>query len=650
MRFARWTRVLGASALIGLASAGAARAQGVHDARGQALRLYEAGRYAEALPYFNEVLRRKPHDVDLLNKRGCIYIRLNQPARALPDLDKVAREAPLFSPAQVYPSAFTNRGIAKLMLGRDDESLADFQRSISIREAHPEPSLSPAGKTWQAGLAAAYGGLGQYYYRKDDHAKALEAYNKALSHNPADPNAHVGRGLALGGLKQDTAAVTDFDEAIRLDPNHSRAYGYRAAAFARLGQDEKALSDYATSIRLDPNVAMTHRLRGALLSKLGKHGAAIADLNDALRLDPKDAEAYKDRGGIYNRMGDSERGLRDLDEAVRLSPRNAKAYQNRAASYNGLARYDEAIHDCDEALRLDPKNSGALNNRGLALVSIRRYDRAITDLTESLRLDPNQAAAYVNRGSAYAQIGMFGPAAADFDEAARREPRVALAVNDFGPIRDFLHQRARSTSDNLAVLEPVPEARDYCDRGNAKRGQGDWAGAVEEFSRALATDPKCAEAYALRGWSRLCAGERGADADARSWFGLSSWNDPFAPYMALLGVLAARHDGRELAASAFLDEAMAHTRSSAWPAPVFRYLKREISASELIATAADPKKLTEARAVVGIDLLTSDDREAGLAHLRWVRDQGVDRSIARDLARVTLLSAEGPIAAPSVIR
>src|SRR5262249_35697019 len=149
----------------------------------------------------------------------------------------------------------------------------------------------------------------------------------------------------------------------------------------------------------------------------------------------------------------------------------------------------------------------------------------------------------------------------------------------------------------------------FCALGNQRRAEGDWAGAVGEFTRAIEAYPKSSDGYALRGWSRLCAGAPGADADARAWLGLSTWRDPFAPFMALLGALAARRDGRELAADAFLDEALANTRPG-WPAPLFRYLKGQTTAAALIAAMADPVREAEARAVVGFDLFARGDRAA----------------------------------------
>ncbi len=48
----------------------------------------------------------------------------------------------------------------------------------------------------------------------------------------------------------------------------------------------------------------------------------------------------------------------------------------------------------------------------------------------------------------------------------------------------------------------------YQDRGNARREEGDWAGALADYDRAIALQPRRAELYVARGWARLGSGRR----------------------------------------------------------------------------------------------------------------------------------------------
>jgi tetratricopeptide (TPR) repeat protein len=640
--------------LIGLASVHGVQAQQL---RGDALKLYAAGRYQEALPLFDQVLQNKPRDIESLNKRGSIYLRMNQPERALADFNRAARYYPfldidqqqlnrqmhpdipgtLFANPywsyQLYPSAFTNRGIAQMMLGNDDAALADFRHALDL---HLFNSLFPSAP----GVASAYSGMGQVYHRKGDETRSLDAYDRALRYNPNDPNVHVGRGVALSGLGRPDDALSSFNKALEIDPRNSRAYGHRALLFERLGRDQDALTDYEASLRLEPGAAMVRRYRGALLSRMGQHEAAANDLTEALRSNPTDAEALKDRGGILGRNGDYAQALRDLDEAVRLDPKNAKAYQNRAAAYNGLARFDQAIQDTDEALRLDPNNAGARNNRGRALNGLKRFDEAIAELTEAIRLNPTLVPAYFNRGVAYRQLGMLRQAETDYEDVLNLAPNLSIAEKGLSQVRDQLRLRVRSEPMEVFAQADPAAARRHRAEADALRAKGDWSSAVSSYSQALAADPDNLESLAFRGWSRLIAGEPGAVGDARLWLDRKGWRDSFAPYMALLGVLAARSEGQAETADVFLNEALANTRPPGWPAPVFRYLKHTIPSADMIAAADSPDHQAEANVIIGLDLFLGGQRVAATDPLRRAAAQGSERSIARDLARATLLRIE----------
>lgn len=655
MRHPGGAAVLGPTVVLcALVAAAAAPGQSVHDARAEAIRLYDAGRYAEALPYLDQVLARKPRDIELLNKRGCVHIRMNHPALAIEDLTKATNDvgflsqdaasfARQFAPdvltaptgramsgPHLYESAYSNRGVARLMLGQDEAALADFRRAIELGRMYRMPT--PA---WRAGMAAAHCGVGQVHLFHGDAEGAFAAFNEAIEYNPDDPNGFIGRGRAAGALRRHDAALADFDAALRLDPDNTRALGYRAAELGHVGRTLEAVGTLDQAVAGEPNATAARRLKAAYLARLGRTAEAVGELDEALRRDPKDAGTLKDRGALLARRGEHGRALSDLDAAIALDPNSAKAYQNRAGLLNSLGRHAEAVRDADSALRLDPRNAGALNNRGLARIGLTEYEAAVADLTAALELDPDLAAAYLNRGGALRVLGRHEDAAADYAAAVRLDPRLAQTFSDPSAVDGLVQVKPRPARDDLAVRHAPSPAVEINERGNIRRASGDWSGAVEEYTRALAADPRSADALALRGWARLCASETGADADARAWFTRSTWRHPLAPSVALMGVLAARRDGRDEAASVFLDEALANLRPDVWPAPVFRYLKGQSSIEDLLA-AAGPGGKTLAHAVIGFDLRLRGYRDAAIGHLEQARDDQADRTIARDLAIATL--------------
>jgi tetratricopeptide (TPR) repeat protein len=173
----------------------------------------------------------------------------------------------------------------------------------------------------------------------------------------------------------------------------------------------------------------------------------------------------------------------------------------------------------------------------------------------------------------------------------------------------------------------------YQDRADARREGGDWAGALVDYDRAIALQPRRADLYLARGWARLGSGAEWADNDARAYLALKGWQDPFSPYMALLAALGARGTPRETEARRVLDEAMANSPRRAWPMPVLRYFRGEIDDEALLRGAGGTDHLAEAHAFIGLDRLQSGGREAALPHLEYARDHGRRGSIAADVAR-----------------
>ena len=116
------------------------------------LRLYESGQFPQAIPYFDQVLASHKRDLEILIKRGACYLRMNQPEKALADFDRVNQYStwssrvfgagpiltplstwmPMPAPDVSFAESWGNRGIALLMLGRDQEALESFRVSTNL--------------------------------------------------------------------------------------------------------------------------------------------------------------------------------------------------------------------------------------------------------------------------------------------------------------------------------------------------------------------------------------------------------------------------------------------------------------------------------------------------------------------------------------
>ncbi len=294
MPLSRIARTLGLTIALCATIVRVAHAGGTNDAKLAGLRHYAAGQFQEAIPYFDQVLAQHKRDLEILIKRGVCYLRVDRPLDALEDFDRVNQYSgwgarvfgantgltPLSTwivppaPDVSFAENWGNRGIALLMVGRDEEALESFRTSIALWE-QPQNRGGAMGGQGRGqivrGRAGAYEGLGQSYHRLGQDEQAYAAYSQAVVIDPTDPNGHAGRAEILTALKLFDAADTDYSEAIRLDPSHSRAHCGRGIIRTELGRDDLALADFNQAIAADPSFARAYSYRGGLYARRGQN-------------------------------------------------------------------------------------------------------------------------------------------------------------------------------------------------------------------------------------------------------------------------------------------------------------------------------------------------------------------------------------------
>jgi protein O-mannosyl-transferase len=195
-----------------------------------------------------------------------------------------------------YPDnyhGYAARALHFLSLKKSEEAMLDFNRALELKDDFHEGH-------YNRGII--------YSNYKNEHAKAIPHYSRAIELKPDNASYRVARATALSRIKKFDEAAADFNEAIRLEPANARAFENRGVLKADQGLWTEAIIDYTKSIELDAKNANTYVSRGAAYSFLEKHNEAIADYKMAVTLDPKNAQAY------YN-MGVSEFKLERFDQA-----------------------------------------------------------------------------------------------------------------------------------------------------------------------------------------------------------------------------------------------------------------------------------------------------------------------------------------------
>jgi lipoprotein NlpI len=120
--------------------------------------------------------------------------------------------------------------------------------------------------------------------------------------------------------------------------------------------------------------------------------------------------------------------------------------------------------------------------RGLAYAARGDFKLSVSDYADAIRLSPQHLGAHIKRAAALESLGQTKQTLAAYDEAVSRFPNVLVVINE---------------------------------RGKLKRSIGDLDGAVADFTRCLALDPKSGVCFINRG---MCLVEQNSPQAAEGDF------------------------------------------------------------------------------------------------------------------------------------
>jgi tetratricopeptide (TPR) repeat protein len=347
---------VGANRALGLLSAAAVEGASGRDANAQ-VQTY----LRDAIMYLERAIKASGPTADLTLQYtlGRLYIRNDEPAKAIDSLTKVLVQNPDFFQARlVIAQAFAANKDLKSAIATLQEILED------------EPRVASA--------------LGQYQEEAGLLNDAVESYTVALAVQPRSRELKIRRIAVLLDAK-------DYQ---------------RAAAFA--GEARKQHPD-------DPRFV---RLQARALFDGGDRSGAIMLLEQVTKASPKDTDTLFTLADVYADAGrgpDAERVLRQI---VAAEPMNAGAlnYLGYLLAVRG-EQLDEAIQLVQRALKEEPDNGAYLDSLGWAYFRRGNLDEAEKYLVAAGKQLPENSEVQEHLGDLFARKGRYAEAVAAWQRA-----------------------------------------------------------------------------------------------------------------------------------------------------------------------------------------------------------------------------------------
>ena len=205
----------------------------------EGLRLYEAGRRAEAIPYFDRAIAADPKQKEAWLYRGRAYGETKNDDEAFHSYEQALRLDPC------YAEAFFQRGRTYLWERSPERAIREFSSAIRCDPKVSKYYLHRASVHHQSFTPDML--TNQVHYQA-----ALSDYAAAIRLDPKNWNALASRCAFHYDFLNYSAGVADCTEAIRLHPNDPTLYANRAAIFHALGRPQEARADATRAVGLDP--------------------------------------------------------------------------------------------------------------------------------------------------------------------------------------------------------------------------------------------------------------------------------------------------------------------------------------------------------------------------------------------------------------
>lgn len=387
----------------------------------RARELMQAGRYAEAIPIYQGLVKAVPNEPRLLLNLGLAQQMAGRCTEAIAPLSAAAKAMPGSLPA------WSTLGACHLELGSPSRAIAPLEKAAALAPREPEPLRMLAGALFSSGRFEA----------------ASERYRQLTSLQPSDPSAWYGLGKSYEAL-----AGRAFERLQKLEPDSAFAFALAAEAQAARGQYATAADLYNKALARKPGLRGANAALAEVYRAAGQpdRSAAAAQKEAALRK-PDCASARQECAFREGRYLDAARASQApsaeslywqarawealaADAFGRLSKLPPSVESHRLAAQIASERNDpvQAVAELQQAVNLAPGDRQLQTELAAAMHQARDHAGARAVLTRLLGQDPTSPLLNFMLGDTLLELGEVEAAVPYLEKGAVRGPQAKGAL------------------------------------------------------------------------------------------------------------------------------------------------------------------------------------------------------------------------------
>ncbi len=442
----------------------------------QARDLMAAGRYADAIPIYKELVKAVPNEPRLLLNLGLAQQMAGRCSDAVVPLAAAAKASPDLFPAWV------TLGVCYMELGNAGRAIAPLEKAVSLAPREAEPQRMLAAALVSAGRLEA----------------AVPRFQKLAELEPSDPGVWYGLGKTC-----ETLAERAFQRLSKTAPDSVYTLALGAEAQLSRRQFAPAFALYKKAIERKPDLREAHAALATIYRATGHPDwAAAAERKEAAQPKVNCAIARQECAFRDGRYLDAARAPQTPApmhlywqsrawEALagkafsKLESLPPSVESHRLNAQLAAARDDhmQAVKELREAIKMAPSDRQLRAELAVALHDARDHAGAREVLTELLNDDPGSPLFNFMLGDTLLELGEVEKAVPYLEKGAQRGPQARAALGmayarsgELAKALPYLEAGAASDTDGRIYFQL---ARAYREAGQADRARA----AMEKYQQ-----------------------------------------------------------------------------------------------------------------------------------------------------------------------
>lgn len=383
--------------------------------------------------------------------------------------------------------------------------------SAALAEYRTAFDLDPTNSTLALWLA-------EMYRSRRDMTNAFAVLDAATAANPRSPEPWVARGLTYRGNEDATNAVVAFKHALQIEPTNPSALRALTETYLALHETNNVVTLLDQSFRQKSNSVNFWIMLGDLHANVVRQFPSLAPRIDrsrarqcyerALVLAPNDPDLLTRLGDSYLNANDFKSAADAYAKLMELRPNLPQLRERLAAVYLKTEESDKAITLYKELIKRDPLRFEYYNIVGELQEGANHPDDALNYYEQSLKLNPDQSELYLAIAELQRRLKHTDALLSTIATWKKKFPtdwRIPYFASFLATEKKDYAQALVAFADAETLAREAPQEvtlspQFYFGYGAAYERAGDIAKAAVQFQKAIAANPKFANAYNYLGY------------------------------------------------------------------------------------------------------------------------------------------------------